>query len=169
MQDDTLKCCGVTITCTGGFLVLADEICAVNDPEFWTATLSTHERASRLRDLRDRGELFEWNPVLDGTFRLEVSIGRGLDFLVGANAKKLPFALQLSTGRLTVRSATETRPALVVEAGLYEGVLVWDYNEESAHSSVESASEYPRNEGPDGRVALRLLQSFGDRRTTERP
>jgi hypothetical protein len=147
----------VIVRCLGGFLLLADERCAVNREEFWGNGFKPSERGKRLAAFVRNHEVFQWDPILDGTFRIDFLAydERNIEDTVDQFAAR--FVLELPTGKLTVRSSETTVPALMLNPGTYTGTLFWDYGAESEHSTIDSIDEYPDNEHPDGRIILRAV------------
>jgi hypothetical protein len=149
-----LKSSSVIVSSRGVFLMLADASSRVTQVEFWGSSLTGAERAEAVAGLVSRSELFVWTLVLDGTFRVDLEV---YDSAPGESSRDVlvdAFSLKLPTGAAVVRSSTATVHALSVIPGAYAGGLRWDVEQESAHSRIGSAEDYPTGEGPDGVLQL---------------
>lgn len=150
----------IVIKCTGALLMLADESSEVNSAAFWHTSMSPAQRGARLTALVGAHKIFEYNPVLDGTFCLEIMFGCVGEVVEHINTTRIEFFLELATGKLIVRSAKEAVPVFNLPPGIYKGTLLWDHARETEHSTVADAVSYPHETGPDGQVKLSLFHSF---------
>jgi hypothetical protein len=137
------------VTSEGVFIMLCDRSCVVNQDAFWDRKMVIAQRAAAVSALVRRKELFVWYLIMDGTFRVDVTV-----FAAPPSIDGVPFEVNLPTGAVVLRSAPMTVPVISVAPGMYEGRLRWDLTLESEHAGIESAREYPAGAGPDGIISL---------------
>jgi hypothetical protein len=142
----------VIVECSGAFLSITDQSSLLNDESYWSPTISPKERHRQVKELVRHQEAFEWNPILDGVFRIDAIADHRDESIEGPNIVIHGFALNLPTGVLVLRSTLRTTPFLTLRPGRYDGVLLWDLSSESEHSLIGTVEKYPSEEGPDGIV-----------------
>jgi hypothetical protein len=117
----------------------------------------------------EQGEILTWPLLYDGVFRCEFKI-HAAD---AALSPRAPARDNLGSGRVTgklhfpsgrvivscLRGLGESRPSAVpvatIEPGWYEVTLTRDDAMEARHALLESASDYPTDDGPDWMIELR--------------
>jgi hypothetical protein len=149
----------IVIRTEGVCLLLADAQCPVNLPTFWERSRAPAWRFAEITRLVREQRVVVLEMVMDGVFRIDVKV---LDAPPSESLPGDPVVLEVPSGRLTMRSASETREVVVVPSGRYEGVIDWDVAWESKHYDVPSISEYPEGEGPDGSIVLWRTASGND-------
>jgi len=145
----------------GVVIIFSDHNSIVNSDAFWLSDGTTGtQRGQTIGRLRNSGELFTIEVVLDGVFSLDVRLD-SLSQTARSRVTKPCWSdicdINVPSGRVAIITDGPQKTFLSVAPGRYKAAVEWSAMQESRHYDVPSVDDYPEDEGPDGDIFLNLL------------